>query len=76
MVHQVATYVGQNNKLDQDTTLYTVFFGINDYSASIKDNVANLPAAAAQVINQTEYLISTQGAKNFLFIGVPDSAFT
>jgi hypothetical protein len=69
MVKQVSTYVGQENGLNQDTTLYTVFFGINDYSASIKDNVANLPAAAAQVLNQTEYLISTQGAQNFLFIG-------
>ncbi|EKM77944.1 hypothetical protein AGABI1DRAFT_42492 [Agaricus bisporus var. burnettii JB137-S8] len=32
---QMKTFLGQNNALDPNTTLYSIFFGINDYLASL-----------------------------------------
>ncbi|KAF5376713.1 hypothetical protein D9615_007794 [Tricholomella constricta] len=32
----VQTFLNQGNKLDPDTTLYSIFFGINDYLASLR----------------------------------------
>lgn len=35
---QAAIFLGQNNSLDPDTTLYTVFFGINDWLDSFSES--------------------------------------
>lgn len=49
-VHQVSLFLSQNHTLDPETTLYTSFFGINDYSASKVDG-NNLPLAAQQYLS-------------------------
>ncbi|KAF8315019.1 hypothetical protein DL93DRAFT_2167054 [Clavulina sp. PMI_390] len=65
-VHQ-----GQNNALSASTTLYAVFFGINDYISSVKDDLDNLPAAATDLINQIKGLAaSPTNARNFLVVDV------
>jgi hypothetical protein len=48
-VTQSSIFLGQNNNLDPETTLYTSFFGINDYVASHTDG-NNLPEAAADYL--------------------------
>jgi hypothetical protein len=44
-LNQTNIFLGQNNSFDPETTLYTSFFGINDYTASQKDG-NHLPEAA------------------------------
>ncbi|KZV95771.1 hypothetical protein EXIGLDRAFT_714931 [Exidia glandulosa HHB12029] len=57
-VHQVELFLSQNHVLDPSTTLYTVFFGINDISASKTDGPANAPRAAQVVLDQIALLAS------------------
>ncbi|OJT04615.1 hypothetical protein TRAPUB_4680 [Trametes pubescens] len=57
-VGQVKTFLNQSNDLDPETTLYTVFFGINDYGDSMTDGTANLQAAAQVIIDQIRILTS------------------
>ncbi|KAF7328272.1 Carbohydrate esterase family 16 protein [Mycena venus] len=54
-LHQAALFLSQNNVLDPTTTLYAVFFGINDFSATATDG-NHLPQAAADLLNQIQQL--------------------
>ncbi|KZV95767.1 carbohydrate esterase family 16 protein [Exidia glandulosa HHB12029] len=56
-VHQVQLFLSQNHTLDPSTTLYTVFFGINDITASRTDGAANAPRAAQVVLDQIALLL-------------------
>ncbi|THU91551.1 hypothetical protein K435DRAFT_673863 [Dendrothele bispora CBS 962.96] len=66
----VQTFLGQNHTLDPDTTLYSIFFGINDYLASLIDG-NHMPAAAQVILDQISILSSppTNG-KSFLVLDV------
>jgi len=67
-LHQAALFLGQKNVLDPSTTLYTVFFGINDFSATAKDG-NHLPQAAADLLAQIARLTSAPtSAKNILVL--------
>ena len=71
MIEQVTLFLGQNNNLNTSTTLYTVFFGINDISASNTDGAANAPNAAAVLLNQISRLqAAPTNARNFLVLDV------
>ncbi|KDN44610.1 hypothetical protein RSAG8_05375, partial [Rhizoctonia solani AG-8 WAC10335] len=66
-VGQVGIFLNQSNKLDPATTLYTVYFGINDVSASHTDGAENLPTAAQVVLDQIKRLASPPtNARSFL----------
>ncbi|KAF8602220.1 hypothetical protein BDV93DRAFT_538435 [Ceratobasidium sp. AG-I] len=66
-VGQVNIFLNQSNKLDPLTTLYTVYFGINDVSASHTDGAGNLPAAAQVVLDQIKRLAAPPTlARSFL----------
>ncbi|KAI0314311.1 hypothetical protein OF83DRAFT_1064051 [Amylostereum chailletii] len=56
-LQQMAVFLNQSNDLDPDTTLYTVFFGINDWIASQTDG-DHLPEAAQDLLNQIKILAS------------------
>ncbi|QRV84171.1 carbohydrate esterase family 16 protein [Ceratobasidium sp. AG-Ba] len=67
-VKQVAVFQNQSHILDSNTTLYSVFFGINDFSASAKDGDHMLEAAEA-LLNQVKILSQAPtNAKYFLVI--------
>ncbi|KAG8742157.1 hypothetical protein FRC10_001965 [Ceratobasidium sp. 414] len=52
-------FLGQNNALDPSTTLYTVYFGINDNIAAAKSgNTAGLTQAAQTIFNEIQMLAS------------------
>lgn len=56
-----------SNNLDPATTLYTVYFGINDVVASHTDGVEFLPAAAQVVLDQINLLAGPPtNARSFL----------
>ncbi|KAG8706516.1 hypothetical protein FRC09_002377 [Ceratobasidium sp. 395] len=66
-IGQVEIFLNQSNKLNPATTLYTVYFGINDVSASHKDGAQFLPAAAQVVIDQIKRLAAPPTlARSFL----------
>ncbi|KAG8712147.1 hypothetical protein FRC09_020183 [Ceratobasidium sp. 395] len=66
-IGQVEIFLNQSNKLNPATTLYTVYFGINDVSASHKDGAQFLPAAARVVIDQIKRLAAPPTlARSFL----------
>jgi phospholipase/lecithinase/hemolysin len=68
-VTQAQLFLSQNNNLNPATTLYSVFFGINDVSASKTDGVANLPVAAQTIIDQITLLTkSPTNARHFLVL--------
>ncbi|KAI0771289.1 hypothetical protein BD413DRAFT_476245 [Trametes elegans] len=68
---QMKTFLNQSNNLDPDSTLYAIFFGINDYGDSMTDGTANLQPAAHVIIDQIQILSSppTNG-RNFLVTDV------
>ncbi|KAJ7622435.1 hypothetical protein FB45DRAFT_927773 [Roridomyces roridus] len=67
-VHQAALFFSQNNVLNPNTTLYTVFFGINDFSASSTDG-DHLPEAAADLLALIKQLTSAPtNAKNIVVL--------
>ncbi|KAF8191021.1 carbohydrate esterase family 16 protein [Mycena galopus ATCC 62051] len=67
-LHQAALFLSQNNALNSATTLYTVFFGINDFSASSTDG-DHLPQAAAELLAQIQQLAAAPtNAKNILVL--------
>ncbi|KAI0318729.1 carbohydrate esterase family 16 protein, partial [Amylostereum chailletii] len=69
-IHETATFLNQSNLLDPDTTLYTVFFGINDFGHSKIDG-DHLPEAAADLLNQIAILASPPtNARSFLVTDV------
>ncbi|KAG2125118.1 hypothetical protein DEU56DRAFT_903812 [Suillus clintonianus] len=61
------TFINQSNKLDPETTLYTIFFVINDWGDSFVDG-NHLPQAAQNILRQITLLSSppTSNARNFL----------
>ncbi|KAF8315017.1 carbohydrate esterase family 16 protein [Clavulina sp. PMI_390] len=66
-VGQYKTFSGQNNALSASTTLYAVFFGINDYSYSKTDG--GLSTAATDLVNLIKTLAaSPTNARNFLVL--------
>lgn len=54
---QMETFLGQSNNLDPETTLYAIFFGINDYLASLIDG-DHMQAAAQVILDQIKILSS------------------
>ncbi|KAG9006004.1 hypothetical protein FRB93_009105 [Tulasnella sp. JGI-2019a] len=65
-VGQVQIFLDQKNKLDPAKTLYTVFFGINDWSAASVDG-DKMPLAAQDLLNQISLLASPPtNARSFL----------
>ncbi|PVF97902.1 hypothetical protein CPB86DRAFT_826166 [Serendipita vermifera] len=66
-IGQVGIFLNQSNNLDPATTLYTVYFGINDVSASHKDGPGNLPIAAQVILDQIKRLAAPPTrARSFL----------
>ncbi|KAG8914573.1 hypothetical protein FRC01_004004, partial [Tulasnella sp. 417] len=69
-IHQVDLFLSQNNVLDPKTTLYTIFFGINDYSA-VKYDGNHMPQAAQTILDQIARLMAPPtNAESFL---IPDA---
>ncbi|KAJ7192091.1 carbohydrate esterase family 16 protein [Mycena pura] len=67
-VHQAALFLSQNNVLDPTTTLYAVFFGINDFSATATDG-NHLPQAAADLLSLIQQLTAPPtNAKQILVV--------
>ncbi|KAJ7116880.1 hypothetical protein C8R44DRAFT_879411 [Mycena epipterygia] len=67
-LHQAALFLSQNNVLTPSTTLYTVFFGINDFSATATDG-NHLPQAAADLLTQIQQLAAAPtNAKNIVVL--------
>ncbi|KAF9468024.1 hypothetical protein BDZ94DRAFT_1246970 [Collybia nuda] len=68
---QVSLFTSQNNNLNPNTTLYAVFFGINDVAASGKDGIANLPIAAQTILDQIKLLTQAPtNARSFLVVDI------
>ncbi|KAF4579656.1 hypothetical protein EYR40_000167 [Pleurotus pulmonarius] len=67
---EMDTFLGQNNNLDPDTTLYAIFFGINDFGDYNSDG-NHMPQAAQVVLDQIRILSSppTNG-RSFLVVDV------
>ncbi|KIJ64866.1 carbohydrate esterase family 16 protein [Hydnomerulius pinastri MD-312] len=69
-IMQTTTFLNQSNNLDPETTLYTVFFGINDWEDSFIDG-DNLPEAAQDLLGQMALLSQPPtNARNFLVTDV------
>lgn len=69
-IGQMNTFLAQSNALDPDTTLYTIFFGINDYEASKIDG-DHMQEAANVLLDQLTTLASEPtSARNFLVADV------
>ncbi|CAE6444357.1 unnamed protein product [Rhizoctonia solani] len=67
-VNQTAIFLNQSHHFDPETTLYSIFFGINDFSASARDGDHMLEAAEA-LLSQIQLLMkSPAGASSFLVI--------
>lgn len=67
---QMKTFLAQNNTLDPDTTLYSIFFGINDYLASLIDG-DHMQAAAQVLLEQIKILSSPPtNARSFMVLDV------
>ncbi|TFK31527.1 hypothetical protein BDQ12DRAFT_748237 [Crucibulum laeve] len=65
---QMDTFMAQENQLDPNTTLYSIFFGINDYLASQIDG-DHMQAAADTLINQIKVLSSPPtNARSFMVL--------
>ncbi|KAF8994730.1 carbohydrate esterase family 16 protein [Cyathus striatus] len=56
-IGQMKTFLNQSNQLDPETTLYSIFFGINDYIASLTDG-DHMESAAKALINRIDILSS------------------
>ncbi|KAI0767761.1 hypothetical protein C8Q74DRAFT_1318276 [Fomes fomentarius] len=70
-VGQMATFLNQSNELDPESTLYMIFFGINDFGDSKIDGEANLQAAAQVILSQIRILASSPiNARSFLLTDV------
>ncbi|TFK82714.1 carbohydrate esterase family 16 protein [Polyporus arcularius HHB13444] len=70
-IGQMTTFLNQSNDLDPETTLYAVFFGINDFENSKTDGDANLQAAAQVILAQIRRLADTPtNARSFLVTDV------
>ncbi|KAI0752416.1 hypothetical protein C8Q80DRAFT_1097312 [Daedaleopsis nitida] len=70
-IGQMATFLNQSNELDPESTLYVVFFGINDFGDSKTDGEENLQAAARVILSQIRILASAPtNAHSFLVADV------
>ncbi|KAI0658162.1 hypothetical protein C8Q70DRAFT_918294 [Cubamyces menziesii] len=70
-IGQMKTFLNQYNDLDPESTLYAIFFGINDYEDSKTDGTANLQAAAQVILDQIQILASPPtNARSFLVTDV------
>ncbi|TDL19421.1 hypothetical protein BD410DRAFT_441687 [Rickenella mellea] len=68
-VNQTNVFTSQHDDLDPNTTLLTVFFGINDFAASEVDNTEYFQLAADAIVYQIEVLASSPPyAKHFLVL--------
>ncbi|KAI0767759.1 hypothetical protein C8Q74DRAFT_1282217 [Fomes fomentarius] len=66
-IGQMATFLNQSNDLDPESTLYAIFFGINDYENSKTDGESNLQVAAQVILSQIRILAdSPTSARSFL----------
>ncbi|KAG0139157.1 hypothetical protein CROQUDRAFT_522529 [Cronartium quercuum f. sp. fusiforme G11] len=72
MVEETQNYLVQNRKIEPETTLTSIYFGVNDYSAATKEKLANqlLPKAAEEYLEQTKKLIES-GMAQFLILTPP-----
>jgi len=70
LLGEMEIFLNQSNRLDPNTTLYTLFFGINDYEDSKIDG-DHLPQAAQVIFDQIKILSSppTNG-RSFLITDV------
>ncbi|KAG6331802.1 hypothetical protein ID866_7287, partial [Astraeus odoratus] len=69
-VCKASMFLDQAHRLDPATTLYTIFFGINDWEDSFFDG-DNLPQAAEDLLNQIDLLSQPPtNALNFLVTDV------
>lgn len=69
-IGQVKKFLSQGNNLDPSTTLYTIFFGINDYLASLNDG-DHMQDAANSLLNQIQILASPPtNASSFMVLDV------
>ncbi|KAL4072314.1 carbohydrate esterase family 16 protein [Scleroderma citrinum] len=67
---QTTLFLEQSHQLDPETTLYTVFFGINDWEDSFIDG-DHLPQAAEDLLDQITLLSQPPtNARNFLVTDV------
>ncbi|KIJ30934.1 carbohydrate esterase family 16 protein [Sphaerobolus stellatus SS14] len=71
-VHQVATFRNQHLTPDPNTTLYTIFFGINDnYAAITYGPASNMLQAAQVILNQIALLMMPPiNARSFLVLDI------
>ncbi|KAF8548676.1 hypothetical protein OG21DRAFT_1470985 [Imleria badia] len=69
-IMQTTMFLNQTHHLNPDTTLYTIFFGINDWGDSFVDG-DHLPEAAKDLLNQMTLLSNPPtSARNFLVTDV------
>ncbi|KAK0226048.1 hypothetical protein IW262DRAFT_1359418 [Armillaria fumosa] len=67
---QMSIFLNQSNALDPDTTLYSIFFGINDYIASLIDG-DHLQEAAQVLLAQIKILSSAPtNGRSFMVLDV------
>ncbi|OAV89039.1 hypothetical protein PTTG_08259 [Puccinia triticina 1-1 BBBD Race 1] len=69
MIGHVDNFLKQKLTVDSDSSLATIFYGINDYSASLQ-GPGNFEDAEKQLLNQTERLINA-GIKKFIVVSPP-----
>jgi len=69
-LQQMAVFLGQSNNLDSDSTLYTLFFGINDF-VDIAIDGDHMVEAAQQLLGQIKILASAPtNGRSFLVTDV------
>ncbi|KAK0461141.1 carbohydrate esterase family 16 protein [Desarmillaria tabescens] len=67
---QMSIFLNQSNVLDPDTTLYSIFFGINDYIASLIDG-DHMQEAAQVLLDQIKILSSAPtNGRSFMVLDV------
>ncbi|KAA1097521.1 hypothetical protein PGT21_010166 [Puccinia graminis f. sp. tritici] len=69
MVGHVDTFLSQKISVEPESSLATIFYGLNDYSASLQ-GPGSFEEAVKQLFNQTERLISA-GLKQFIVVSPP-----
>ncbi|KAI9615130.1 hypothetical protein H4Q26_011670 [Puccinia striiformis f. sp. tritici PST-130] len=67
MVGQVDKFLSQRQPIASDSSLATIFFGINDYS-SVSEGPGTLQQAANQLLKETDRLIGA-GLRQFIIVG-------
>ncbi|PLW21239.1 hypothetical protein PCANC_05439 [Puccinia coronata f. sp. avenae] len=69
MISHVDTFINQDSSVETESSLATIFYGINDYSAS-KAGPGTLDQDVKQLLNQTNRLINA-GLKKFIVVSPP-----